>query len=151
MKSFEKNIKIIYGCAGSGKSTAAKIMSLGFKNVFQLDGNPAELDRPFLLDGVTADTDLIVVENIVAGLESWVGRFEDTFLTVNARSKQAQVFETPRILLVTDTTPDFKVFASPYLTRRVDLIKCERRPDLTIKVTPVDPTATLNLLAAQSA
>ncbi|MFD2827198.1 hypothetical protein ACFSYG_12010 [Leeuwenhoekiella polynyae] len=141
MKPFEKNIKILTGPENSSKTYAAKIMKLAFKRPFYRVADSDFLRETFFLDGLEADNDVIIVDDVqIKDLDRVLEIFTQPYLRVNSKFRRPNVLETPRVLITLNDASegDLKVLAAPYIARRVDLLKCYFSDNGLVEVERVD-------------
>lgn len=96
-----KRISILHGAKGSGKTLTAKELSKGKKTVWL---NGRENLQPFMFSEVTAETELIVVDDIPCrALLQFVHKFAPGKMTVTRQDQESIVIDTPPVLLVGDS------------------------------------------------
>ena len=127
MKPFEKNIKLIFGGPKSGKTTVAKNMLLAFRKplVIANDTQNEKASREQIFRELEHDHDVIMVDNI-RELMMWFPILIESYIRVNRKMHRPEIIDTPRIILVLDTPPDWEFCYNESVQRRVDVIKVSR-------------------------
>ncbi len=128
-----KKIKVFWGPAASGKSKKAKEIAKG-KNTFFIQARDRKINHPFLLDGLTPEHELIIVDDIKPKeLVDVIYRLNpggpDTSIQVNQKYKSAISVLPPETIITMCCNTDPLKDAGSSIEARAESIYVNNFPD----------------------